>query len=160
MLFAIIATGASKAHAQTTHVYFLYDASKSYQGDEGANYRVIWNTLSGMLRYDKYSFSMIEDCSFQERSIFFRKNAEQKIFRSRLGETEWITKQTDDVRDAIEYLDGNRTDSTDLVGAISLAGAMLRQDDADNRVVVIFSDMEHDPAADCPSLLPDRRAAC
>jgi hypothetical protein len=153
--------GAAAHSHHVRHVYFLYDASKSYVDDYDANYRTINNTLGEMSLHDGYSFAMIGDCGFSGTPAYEPKRNVAMEYRYFNERYDWIDRNSSDVSHAISALTRrNKTDFTDIEGALTQAAWQLRDSGDGERFLVIFSDMDNDPAPVCGGARAARTAGC
>lgn len=157
---SVLNRAAAHAH-HVRHFYFLYDASKSYVDDYDANYHTIRNVLGTMALRDGYSFAMIGDCGFSGTPAYKPKHNVEMNYRYSKERYDWIDNNLTDLSDAISTLTRrNKTDFTDIDGALMQAAWQLRDSGDGERFLVIFSDMDNDPAPACGGTRMAKAAGC
>ena len=124
-------------------VYVLHDISGSYFRELPENLVTNKQLLLGMRARDHMAIAQIVDCSFTDRAVITKFDIPDRP-SERNNRITGVAGQLDRFGAAAK-----QTPFTDIRGALLQAAAELRGSRAPKRVVVVFSDMQEDPAPTC-----------
>jgi hypothetical protein len=126
-----------------TSVYVLHDISGTYFRELPENLLTNKQLLLQMRARDQMSIAQIVDCSFTDRAVITRLDIPDRP-SERNNRITGVAGQLDRFGAAAK-----QTPFTDIRGALLQAAAELRASKASRRLLVVFSDMQEDPAPTC-----------
>lgn len=126
-----------------TSVYVLHDISGSYFRELPENLLANKQLLLQMRSRDHMSVAQIVDCSFTDRAVITRVDIPDRP-SERNNRITGVASQLDRFGAGAK-----QTSFTDIRGALLQASAELRASKAPHRLLVVFSDMQEDPAPTC-----------
>jgi hypothetical protein len=124
-------------------IYVLHDISGTYFRELPENVVTNKSLLLQMRSRDHMAIAQIVDCSFTDRALITRLDIPDRPSERNTRIT-GVAGQLDRFRAAAK-----QTAYTDIRGALLQAAAELRASNAAQRLLVVFSDLQEDPAPTC-----------
>lgn len=143
LAFPLALAACDDMRTDAMSVFVLHDISGSYFRELPGNLRANKQLLLGMRARDHMAVAQIVDCSFTDRAVIAKFDVPDRP-SDRNTRITGVAGQLDRFGAAAK-----QTSFTDIRGALLQAAAELRSSKAPKRLLVVFSDMQEDPAPTC-----------